>query len=183
MAVDLASAAPFRAAALGDAAAFGDHAVEDLGLHAVDVVDALEAYVAQLDAVLRHDFLGFLEDLGRQLGAPRLDVGLRLGRADSRQLLVRLKLAVGCAHELDQVVGGDDVARLPVHDVVQPALRAALVADRREVLERFGDAPARIDVDPDVLLVARRDLALVAVELQPALVETVHRPDEGNLEV
>ena len=53
LAADLGRAAlAFGAAALGDALALGDHPLEDLLLHALDVVDALEAHVHELDAEL-----------------------------------------------------------------------------------------------------------------------------------
>ena len=103
-----------------------------------------------------------------------LPIDLRHARVDARVLLGLLERAVRAAHHLDQVVVGDDVARLAVDDVVEARLRAALVADALEEQQRVVDAPAGVGVDPDVLLVLGRDLVRVAVPLEPALVEGVH---------
>ena len=125
----------------------------------------------------------FSQDDLRDLAAAGRHLRHGLRRADAGQLLGDLELAVRRADQLDQVEGRHRVARLAVHDVVQPALRAALVVHGLEVAQRVRDAPARVGVHPDVLLVLGRDLVGVAVELQPALVEAVHVLDEGHLEV
>ena len=129
------------------------------------------------------DLGGLLQDLRGDLLAPGLDLGHRLGRADSLELLGDLEVAVAGADDLDQVERGHGVAGLAVDDVVEAALAAALVVHRLVEAQRVGDPPAGVGVDPDVLLVLGRDLVGVAVVLQPALVEAVHDLDERELEV
>ena len=72
--------------------------------------------------------------------AAELDLGSPDSLVRLAQLLADRELAVGAAHDLDQVVLGDRVARLAVEDVVEPRLGAALVAQALEELERVGDA-------------------------------------------
>ena len=80
----LAAALALGTEALGDALAFGHHAVLHLGTHAVDVVDALEPHVDQFNAQFR-----------RLLGRRREDFLLQAFTALLR--LVQIDLANGDA--------------------------------------------------------------------------------------
>ena len=80
-------------------------------------------------------------------------------------------------------MAGDDVAGLAVDDVVEARLGAALVAQSLEEEQGIGDAPARVGLDADVLLIARRHLVGVAVPFQPALFENVGLLGKRRLEV
>ena len=66
-------------------------------------------------------------DIGRVLRRMQVVDNLQL-RADALELLGHLELAVGRAHDLDQVVTGDLVTGLAVDDVVEPGLCSPLVA-------------------------------------------------------
>ena len=68
------------------------------------------------------------EHLGRILSRPDLDRLERHALLRGLRLVDAAGVAVRGAHELDQVVLGDRVAGLAVEDVVEPGLRAALVA-------------------------------------------------------
>jgi hypothetical protein len=76
---------------------------------------------------------------------------------------------------------GDGVARLAAEDVVEARLRAALVAQPQEVLQRIGDPPAREQVDGDVELVLGRHVGRVAVPLQHPLVDGLTVWTKGSL--
>src|SRR2546422_161167 len=65
----------FGPAALRDALALRNHALEDLLLDGIDVVDALEADVHQLDAELGRDMGGLLQDDLRDLAPAHGDRG------------------------------------------------------------------------------------------------------------
>src|SRR5439155_2213127 len=173
----------FGPAALRDALALRNHALEDLLLDGVDVVDALEAHVHQLDAELGRDPGGLLQDDLGDLAPPHGHRGHGLRGPDARQLLRQLEGTVARTDHLDQVEGGDRVSRLAVHVVVEPALASALVAHVLEEAQGIGDAPAGVGVHPDVLLVFGGDLVGIAVVLQPALVEPMHGLDERHLGV
>src|SRR5664279_2380636 len=171
------------AAPLGDALALRDHPLENLRLHALHVVDALEPHVHQLDPELGRDLGGLVENDLRDPAAAGAHLCHGLGRSDPLEVLRHLKRPVRRANDLDQVEGGDGVPRLAVHDVVEAALPAPLVAHGLVEPQRVGDAPAGVRVDPDVLLVPGRDLVRVSVILEPALVEPVHFLDERHLEM
>ena len=128
-------------------------------------------------------FAAFSRMIWAIFARPVRDLGHGLGGADALELLGDLEGAVARAHHLDQVEGGDGVAGLAVHDVVEAALGAALVAHGLVEAQRVGDPPAGVGVDPDVLLVPGRDLGGVAVVLEPALVEAVDVLDERHLQV
>ena len=159
--------------AIGDALALGDHALEDLGLHALDVVHPLDLDVDQLDAVVGHHVLHAFEDHAGDLVPPQRDLAHGLGFHDVLDLLGFLEGAVGGAHDLDEIVAGNHVARFTVDDVVQPRLGAALVAQALEEQQGVGDAPARVGLHADVLLVTGGHLVGVSVPFQPALVEHI----------
>src|SRR5688572_23525037 len=70
---------PLRTVAVGDALALGDHPLEDLGLHRLHVVDALDLHVHQLYAVFGHHLGGVVEDEAGDLVPPLLHVAHLLG--------------------------------------------------------------------------------------------------------
>ena len=172
----------FGAVQLRDPLPLGDHPREDVPLHLLDVVDALDPEVEQLDA-----------EVGRPLAARSRISRETCSRPfcdDVQDHLFLLGLdrnvgpiAVAVAHQFDEVVPGDGVARLAVEDVVEPRLGAALVAQPLEEPQRIDDAPARVGVDPDEPLVLRRNLVGIAVPFEEPLVEVVGLLDERQLEV
>src|SRR5437667_209287 len=97
----------FGPAALRDALALRNHALEDLLLDGIDVVDALEADVHQLDAELGRDVGGLLQDDLGGLAPPHGHRGHGFRGPDARQLLRQLEGTVARTDHLDQVEGGD----------------------------------------------------------------------------
>jgi hypothetical protein len=183
----LALALAFRAEALGDALPFGDHAVLDLHAHRVDVIDALQAHVDQLDAEPGHQARGGGQHFLFQPGTALLWF-LEVGIAARQGGFIRLQLAdvdipVGGADDLLQFGAGDNVARHRVDDVVQARARPDLIAHGTQELQGIDNAPARGCVDGDELASQRRDLADVAVPDQQAFVEPAYLLDEGQLPV
>src|SRR5690606_39155901 len=179
----LAAAFAFRAEARRDAAPLRDHSLFDLLAHLVDIVDALDPDVDQLDAELRHQARRGLEHLVLELLATllwALEVGFR-ERVDF--LLGELRdvdLPVGRADDLLELGVRDDVARHGIEDVVEPAPRADLVADGAKELQRVDDSPARRRVDDDEFSSERRNLTDVAVPAEQALVEAAYLLDERD---
>src|SRR5690606_29399377 len=110
----LASAFALRAEARRDTLPLRDHAALDLLAHGIDVVDALDAHVDELDAERGHLPLGGREDVALELAAAALrarEIGL-LERGD---VLVRelrdVDLPIGRAHDLLELRARDDVTR------------------------------------------------------------------------
>src|SRR6202035_2797256 len=91
--------------------------------------------------------------------------------------------AAGGAHQLQEVVGGDDVAHRAVEDVVEPPLGPFLVLDRVVEAQRVGDPPAREGVDEDELRVLDRDALRLAVPGDDAGDEADDVVEKGELPV
>src|SRR5690606_27131202 len=146
-----------------DTLSLGDHAVLDLGTHRVDVVDASDAYVHELDPQAGHQLGGRCEHLPLQLGAAFLGL-FEVGVDDGRFLFGELgdiDIPIGGADDFFEVRVGDDVARDGVDDVVEARAGAGLVANRTQKLQCIDDTPAGGRVDDDELATERRDLAHV----------------------
>ena len=94
-----------------------------------------------------------------------------------------LELAVGGAHDLDQIVIGDGVAGLPVENIVEAALSAALVTKALEEQQGVGNAPSSIGVNVDEPLVLGGYLIGLTVPLEEAFFEEVRLLDEGGLDL
>src|SRR5690606_2862300 len=125
----LAAAFTLGAKARRNALALGDHPRLDLLAYRVDVVDALDADVDELDAETGHLARCRLEHLLLELRAAfRRAFEVRLGEGVDLFLGERrhVHLPVGGAHDFLELGAGDDVSDDRVENVVEPRPRALL---------------------------------------------------------
>src|SRR5690606_34257813 len=140
--------------ALGNGLALGDHPVLHLAAHRVDIVDALDAHVPELDSQFRHQPGGAGEDLGFELFPAQLGA---LGEGDILPLLLdfvqllHIHVPVPGTHDLFQFGAGNNVPHHRVDDVVEAGAAAALIPHTAQKLQGVDNAPAGGGVHLDEL--------------------------------
>src|SRR3981081_217291 len=107
----------------------------------------------------------------------------RAGGTAFKSLVVQWLTALVSAHDFDQVVFGDGVARLTAGDVVEAREGAPFVVQTYEISFRVLDPPTRKGVDMNIRFVPGWNRDRSAVPFQETFIKTVYTLHDWYLEM
>src|SRR5262245_4564500 len=89
---------------IGNSLALRDHSLEYLGLYGLDIVDASNLDILELDAVIRHRLGRALENEARELFPPQLDLARGFALHDILDFFGLFECTVVAPHHFDEVM-------------------------------------------------------------------------------